>query len=134
MPGKALGLKLRCSSWEQLTAIYERDLRRSVFFLRSDRPPAVGTEMKIDLTLPSGTVVRLRGSVARHVAAGEQVGRGAGVELALTELPPDVLYMIESALEVTEGGVLPPKAGGIPSGGAVPVPLRTMTGPPPPPA
>jgi hypothetical protein len=68
-------------------------------FLRAQNPPAVGTEMRLDLILPSGSVAAFEGRVASVVPAGQ--GRGPGVELALIKLSPGVLWMIESALRTT---------------------------------
>lgn len=91
-------VKLRCASWEQLAAIYEKDLRRGALFLRSQNPPAVGTELKINLTLPTGSVVPLEARVERIVPPGGLGGRGPGVDLALTKVPPTMMWLIQSAL------------------------------------
>ena len=54
-----LRIKLRCSSWQQLATIYRRDLARSIMFLKASSPPPVGTEVHIDLEMPSGTMIEL---------------------------------------------------------------------------
>jgi hypothetical protein len=100
----AVSVKLRCASWDQLATIYERDLRRNALFLRAARPPPLGTEIRVDLTLPSGTVINLEGRVAKHVAGGP---RGAGVELVLPPIGQSVLWMIESALAAANRPVTP---------------------------
>ena len=39
-----LSVKLQCASWQQLAAIYQRDLKKGLMFLKAGRPPPVGTE------------------------------------------------------------------------------------------
>jgi tetratricopeptide (TPR) repeat protein len=96
MAATARLLRLRCSSWEQLAGIYERDVRRNVLFLKTTRPPALGTEMTVELVLPSGTIIPLEGRVGRVVGAGE--ARGPGVELLLVGITASTRWLIETAL------------------------------------
>src|ERR1043166_4455755 len=91
----ALSIKLRCASWQQLATIYKRDLSRGMMFLRAATPPPVGTPVRIDLTLPSATVIALDGVVQSHV---QDPQRGSGVELALQPIPASSVWLIESAL------------------------------------
>jgi hypothetical protein len=90
-----LSIKLRCASWPQLATIYKRDLTRGAMFLKASTPPAVGTQVRIDLTLPSGSVIVLTGTVEKQVTDPQ---RGAGVELKLAPIPAGTIWMIESAL------------------------------------
>ena len=90
-----LSIKLRCASWQQLATIYKRDLSRGTMFLKAGSPPPLGTEVRIDLTLPSASVIVLMGVVAEHVTDPQ---RGAGVELKLAPIPAASIWMIESAL------------------------------------
>ena len=90
-----LSIKLRCASWQQLATIYKRDLSRGTMFLKATSPPALGTSVRIDLTLPSASVIVLTGTVDQHVT---DPARGAGVELKLAPIAPASIYMIESAL------------------------------------
>jgi len=90
-----LSIKLRCASWQQLATIYKRDLSRGSMFLKAGTPPPLGTEVRIDLTLPSASVIVLTGVVERHVTDPQ---RGDGVELKLAPLPASSVWMIESAL------------------------------------
>jgi hypothetical protein len=91
----ALSIKLRCASWHQLATIYKRDLSHGTMFLRAATPPPVGTAVRIDLALPSATVIALDGVVAAHV---QDPQRGAGIELALSPIPASSVWLIESAL------------------------------------
>src|SRR5690349_3724762 len=93
-----LSIKLRCASWQQLSAIYKRDLARSAVFLRSSNPPPLGTEVRIDLTLPSESMIVLNGVVGEHVPAGGLEGRGPGVDIKLNSVPQSALWLIETAL------------------------------------
>ncbi len=90
-----LSIKLRCASWQQLATIYKRDLSRGTMFLKATSPPGLGTTVRIDLTLPSASVIVLTGTVDQHVT---DPTRGAGVELKLAPIAPASIYMIESAL------------------------------------
>ena len=91
----ALSIKLRCASWQQLATIYRRDLSRGTMFLKAATPPAIGTSVRIDLTLPSASVITLTGVVQGHINDAQ---RGQGVELKLAPIPTGSIWLIESAL------------------------------------
>jgi hypothetical protein len=110
----ALSIKLRCASWQQLATIYRRDLSHGTMFLRAATPPAVGTAVRIDLTLPSATVIALEGTVGSHV---NDPARGSGVEIALAPIPASSVWLIESAL-ASETKRLATPARGVPIVGA----------------
>src|SRR6185503_5784217 len=95
MADGALSIKLRCASWQQLATIYKRDLSQGIMFLKASTPPAVGTAVRIDLSLPSATVIALTGVVHSHINDPQ---RGAGVELQLAPIPASTVWLIESAL------------------------------------
>src|SRR5438309_5079398 len=95
MVGAALSIKLRCASWQQLATIYRRDLSRGTMFLRASSQPAIGTLVRIDLELPSATVIELAGVITQHVTDPQ---RGTGVDLKLEPLPTKSVWLIESAL------------------------------------
>lgn len=93
-----LTIKLRCASWGQLEQIYNRDLIRSAIFLKTKKPPPVGTPVRINLTLPSETLIILSGQVNVQVGEGGLGGRGPGVDIALATIPQSAMWLIESAL------------------------------------
>ena len=95
MADGALSIKLRCASWQQLATIYKRDLSQGTMFLKASAPPAVGTAVRIDLSLPSATVIALSGMVHSHINDPQ---RGSGVELKLAPIPASTVWLIESAL------------------------------------
>ena len=95
MAGAALSIKLRCASWQQLATIYKRDLSRGLMFLKASTQPPIGTVVRIDLELPSATVIELQGTIIKHVTDPQ---RGTGVDLKLEPLPTKSVWMIESAL------------------------------------
>jgi tetratricopeptide (TPR) repeat protein len=117
-----LSIKLRCASWQQLATIYKRDLSRGTMFLKAGSPPPIGTEVRIDLTLPSASVIVLTGVVVEHVTDPQ---RGDGVELKLAPIPASSVWMIESAL-ASEVKRRDTPASGIPIAGTMP-----STGPTP---
>jgi hypothetical protein len=88
-------IKLRCASWQQLATIYRRDLSHGAMFLKATTPPAIGTPVRIDLALPSATVIVLTGVVHGHIRDPQ---RGSGVELRLAPIPAASVWLIESAL------------------------------------
>src|SRR5437762_4636035 len=89
-----LSIKLRCASWQQLATIYQRDLSKGTMFLKASQPPPIGTPIRIDLMLPSASVIELTGVIEQHVT--DQ--RGAGVELKLAPIADGSIWLIESAL------------------------------------
>jgi hypothetical protein len=95
MAASTLSIKLRCASWQQLATIYRRDLSRGSMFLKSSTQPPLGTLVKIDLELPSATVLELTGAISDHVTDPQ---RGSGVQLKLEPLPTKTVWLIESAL------------------------------------
>src|SRR5690348_7426964 len=109
-----LSIKLRCASWQQLATIYRRDLSRGAMFLKASTQPSIGTAVRIDLELPSATVIELNGVIEKHVVDAQ---RGAGVELKLEPLPTKTVWLIESALAAetkvraqSQGGAAPSPA------------------------
>jgi curved DNA-binding protein CbpA len=64
-------------------------------FLKASAPPPIGTQVRIDLALPSASVIVLSGTVKQHLTDPQ---RGQGVELELAPLPAGSVWMIESAL------------------------------------
>src|SRR5262252_7096925 len=95
MPGGALSIKLRCTSWQQLATIYKRDLSLGTMFLKASNPPPIGTSVRIDLELPSASVIALTGVIQQRVTEPK---RGTGVELKLAPIPTSSIWMIETAL------------------------------------
>jgi hypothetical protein len=95
MAGTALSIKLRCTSWQQLATIYRRDLSRGTMFLKASNQPPIGTIVRIDLELPSATVLELTGTITDHSVDPQ---RGTGVTLKLEPLPTKTVWLIESAL------------------------------------
>jgi hypothetical protein len=95
MATSALSIKLRCASWQQLATIYKRDLSKGTMFLKAATPPPLGTNVRIDLTLPSSSVIVLNGVVEQHISDAQ---RGIGVELKLAPIPTGSIWLIESAL------------------------------------
>jgi hypothetical protein len=104
-----LRIKLRCASWQQLATIYRHDLSKGTLFLRATNAPPVGTPVRVDLALPSSTVIELEGVLAQHVADPQ---RGNGVTIELAPMAAGAIWMIESALAAERPKVEPPAAAG----------------------
>ena len=107
-----INIKLQCRSWQQLQNIYRRDLSRHAIFLKSSNPPPVGTSVRIDLTLPTESMIVLNGTIVEHVPAGGLGGRGPGIDIKLATLPQSALWLIETALASAQkqAGVTPATA------------------------
>src|ERR1700756_3889859 len=95
MAEAALSIKLRCASWQQLATIYKRDLSRGTMFLKVAVPPPLGTPVRIDLTLPSASVIVRTGVVQEQL---DDPQRGLGVALKLAPIAPNSICLIESSL------------------------------------
>ncbi|MBS1120966.1 MAG: heat shock protein DnaJ domain protein [Deltaproteobacteria bacterium] len=108
MGSGALSIKLRCASWQQLATIYKRDLSRGTMFLKAATPPEIGTQVRIDLTLPSASVIVLTGVVQHRV---DDPNRGLGVELKLAPIPASSIWLIESALSSEQNRSATPPSG-----------------------
>ncbi|MBK7076114.1 MAG: DnaJ domain-containing protein [Myxococcales bacterium] len=93
-----LNIKLRCTSWQQLANIHRRDLSRHAIFLKASQLPPLGTPVRIDLTLPTESMIVLAGVVAEHVPEGGLGGRGPGIDIKLNTIPESALWLIETAL------------------------------------
>lgn len=110
---RPINIKLQCRSWQQLQNIYRRDLSRHAIFLKSSNPPPVGTAVRIDLTLPTESMIVLNGTIVEHVPAGGLGGRGPGIDIKLATLPQSALWLIETALASAQkqAGPTPAAAG-----------------------
>jgi DnaJ-domain-containing protein 1 len=64
-------------------------------FLKATNLPPIGTTVRIDLELPSASVIVLTGVIQQHVT---DPARGVGVELKLAPIPTGSIWLIESAL------------------------------------
>jgi tetratricopeptide (TPR) repeat protein len=107
MAAPPVSIKLRCASWQQLQAIYKRDLARGAMFLKSAKPPPIGTPVRIDLTLPTDSMIVLQGYIAEHVPPGGLDGRGPGVDVKLAAIPQSAMWLIETALASAQRGAGP---------------------------
>jgi curved DNA-binding protein CbpA len=104
-----LNIKLRCTSWQQLANIHRRDLSRHAIFLKASQLPPLGTAVRIDLTLPTESMIVLAGVVAEHVPEGGLGGRGPGIDIKLNTIPESALWLIETALAsaAKQSGAIP---------------------------
>jgi DnaJ-domain-containing protein 1 len=117
-----INIKLQCRSWQQLQNIYRRDLSRHAIFLKSSNPPPVGTPIRLDLTLPTESMIVLTGHIAEHVPPGGLGGRGPGIDIKLATIPQSALWLIETALASAQRQVVPPPAGSAAAGAPTPQP------------
>ena len=110
-----ISVRLRCASWKQLELLRRRDLSRSALFLKSKKPPPIGTRLSVTLTLPSESSLQLTGVVTEHVPEGGMGGRGPGIDVKLDAMPQSAMWLIESALssaQKAEGTVQKPQKAG----------------------
>lgn len=74
--------------------------------MKTQKPPMLGTAVRISLTLPTGSTVELSGQIESHIPPGGLEGRGPGIDISIHKVPQSVLWLIESAL--TSAGLPPP--------------------------
>lgn len=92
-----LYLKLRCTSWSQVAALYRRDLSKGRLFLQTNKAVPPGAPIRIDLALPSDSIVALKGVVsAPHERPNDEIREG--IFVTLEPIPQSALWMIETAL------------------------------------
>jgi uncharacterized protein (TIGR02266 family) len=101
-----LAVRMKCSTWADYLELHTGNLSRGGLFVASAITAPVGTEIAIELTLPNGTVVKLRGEVV-HVsaAAGAQV---AGLGVMFAGLDDEAKRALDEALRTAKEAAAPP--------------------------
>ena len=69
----ALKLRVRLDAWSQFEILYARNISRGGMFLAMAEPATPGTELQLEIGLPEGQAVVLRGQVA-HTVSAESAG------------------------------------------------------------
>jgi len=88
-------LRVRCTSWDQVEAFYQRKLRRGRYLsMRVPFVPDKNTELTIGLELPSQLVVAIDGTVL-VVAPGDDGDRSA-IEINLHGMTSDLTARLEA--------------------------------------
>ncbi|MBI4511470.1 MAG: J domain-containing protein [Deltaproteobacteria bacterium] len=67
--GEARSIRVKCVSWEQVEALYQRKLKGDLLLIRMPIRPALGDLVSVTLDLPSGLLFTLGGQVTRLGAA-----------------------------------------------------------------
>jgi tetratricopeptide (TPR) repeat protein len=70
--------------------------------------------VRIDLTLPSASMIVLTGTVSEHIPAGGLGGRGPGIDIQLTAIPQSAMWLIETALAANAAPAPTPTAADAP--------------------
>jgi len=115
-----LAVRMKCSTWADYLELHTSNLSRGGLFVPSRMTAPVGTELAIELTLPNGAVVELRGEVV-HVSdgAGPQV---AGLGVMFAPLDAETQRALDEALKLAK------------TSAGQPAPATARTHPAPPPA
>jgi hypothetical protein len=88
-------LRVRCTSWDQVEAFYQRKLRRGRYLsMRVPFTPDKNSELTIGLELPSQLVVAIDGTVL-VVAPGDD-GDRTGIEINLHGMTPELTARLEA--------------------------------------
>ncbi len=93
-----LAIRMKCATWADYLELHTSNLSRGGLFVPSQLAAPVGAELAIELTLPNGALVRLRGEVAHVTAAGE--GQPAGLGVMFVGVDDEARGALEEALKV----------------------------------
>lgn len=85
-------VKVRCESWNEFEQLHATNLSRQGIFLATDHPAPVLTPINIELQLPDGQSLVLRGRVAHTVtpARAGALNTTAGMGVELVDVTADV--------------------------------------------
>src|SRR5260370_29122757 len=72
-----LAVRMRCATWSDYIELHTTNLSRGGLFVGSNLTAPIGTEIAIELALPTGEPIKLRGEGA-HVN-GDEGGQVAGM-------------------------------------------------------
>ena len=98
-PGLAEDIEVFCQTWGQLHSIYERDLKHKKLFLTHPKNPAIGTDVHVELTLPSDTTLNFNGKVKSIDNDSDGNTSVNGFTLDLIKIPQTTLWLLESSLQ-----------------------------------
>lgn len=128
-----LAVRMRCSSWSDYLELHTSNLSRGGLFVGTAVTAPVGTEIAIELTLPTGATVKLRGEVA-HVNEAAP-GQPAGMGVMFYDLEPEARRALDQALQQARAATAKPKAAPLPPPpppAAMKPPVKPVPTPPPP--
>ena len=114
-----LAVRMKCSTWADYLELHTGNLSRGGLFVPSPMTAPLGTEIAIELALPNGSTVKLRGEVA-HVSEAASA-QGAGMGVMFRALDATAQKALDDALTAAKA-----------SAATAPPPLKRK--PPPPPA
>lgn len=100
-------VKIRCSDWDKVRTLYTRDISRGGMFLRTSRPLALQTQLRIILDLPDGQELSIDAEVVR-VVTPEQAGKkgpGVGVRFLDADAKRQKLERILDALPTSRAHI-----------------------------
>jgi uncharacterized protein (TIGR02266 family) len=134
---------MKCSTWADYLELHTGNLSRGGLFVPSKMTAPVGTEIAIELSLPNGATVKLRGEVA-HVS-DESGGQGAGMGVMFRAVDATAQKALDEALVAAKANAgapppvkrkpaPPPLPPSKPQSAAKPPPPKPAAAPPPKPA
>ena len=98
-------VKVRCDNWDRVVSLYTQNISRGGMFLKTENPPAIGSELTVALLLPDGRALDLAATVA-HVVSPERAKmdkRTAGMGIFFTPLSDAQREIVEEILEQVRG-------------------------------
>jgi uncharacterized protein (TIGR02266 family) len=117
-----LAVRMKCASWTDYLELYTSNLSRGGLFVPSRMSAPIGTEIAIELTLPNGTLVKLRGEIV-HLSE-EGGGQIAGMGVMFSSDGAEAARLLEEALALARANAPRPKP--------LPPPAPVRAAPPPP--
>ena len=108
---------MKCATWADYLELHTGNLSRGGLFVPSQMTAPVGTEIAIELSLPNGSTVKLRGEVA-HLSPA-MGGQGAGIGVMFKALDGETTRALDAALAAAKANA------------AAPAPVKRKPAPPP---
>ncbi|HXU74216.1 MAG TPA: PilZ domain-containing protein [Polyangia bacterium] len=117
-----LAVRMKCATWADYLELHTSNLSRGGLFVPSVMSAPVGTEIAIELALPNGATVKLRGEIV-HVAekSGEQP---AGMGVMFMAMDDAAKRALEEALRLANANA-PKPASPPPVKSAAPTPVKS---------
>jgi len=119
-----LAVRMKCATWADYLELHTSNLSRGGLFVPSRMSAPVGTALTVELALPDGKRIELRGEVA-HVSDGAG-GQAAGMGVMFAGLGAEAQRALDAALAQAKAATEKKPA-------APPPPKAVKLPPPPPP-
>ncbi|HEY2745841.1 MAG TPA: PilZ domain-containing protein [Polyangia bacterium] len=120
-----LAVRMKCSTWGEYLELHTSNLSRGGLFVPSAMSAPVGTEIAIELALPNGSMVKLRGEIVhlKEKSGDEPAGMGVmfmAMEDATKQALDEALRLAKASAPKPAMRAVPPS----PTKAAPPAPIK----------